>query len=64
MILLKACPWCNGDLYASKDWRGAYVVCFQCGHHLSDEGVVLLGCTPGQETVTPAMEASRKPAAG
>lgn len=31
MFWLKACPKCQGDLYAAGDHYGSFVVCLQCG---------------------------------
>ncbi len=37
MYWLKACPRCQGDLHAEKDFYGVYVACIQCGHVLRGE---------------------------
>ncbi len=36
MMWLKACPRCQGDLYAGGDRHGRYIACAQCGHTLND----------------------------
>ena len=37
MYWLKACPRCQGDLHAEKDFYGVYVACIQCGYLPSSE---------------------------
>jgi hypothetical protein len=32
MLLLKACPRCNGDLTLERDAHTTYLECVQCGH--------------------------------
>ena len=32
LILMKACPRCNGDLHEGSDLYGSYVQCLQCGY--------------------------------
>jgi hypothetical protein len=32
MLLLKACPRCNGDLTLERDRNTTYLECVQCGH--------------------------------
>ena len=43
MMWLKGCPKCRGDLYDNRDHYGRYIVCMQCGHHLSDSEEFALG---------------------
>ena len=31
MMILKACPKCNGDLELQQDSYGKYLTCLQCG---------------------------------
>ncbi len=35
MLLLRACPRCQGDLELIDDEQGAFLSCLQCGHILS-----------------------------
>ena len=31
MLILRACTWCNGDVYLDRDHLGMYLKCLQCG---------------------------------
>jgi hypothetical protein len=43
MLLLKACPHCQGDLVLEQDYTCGYLTCVQCGHILSAEQERALG---------------------
>ena len=42
MFWLKGCPRCHGDLFQERDQYGWYVLCFHCGHYLSEGEEALL----------------------
>ena len=57
-LFLRACTWCDGDMYLDSDHWGAYLKCLQCGRECDapDHWLDMLD-EPGQ----PPTVAARRP---
>jgi Zn ribbon nucleic-acid-binding protein len=62
MLLLKACPRCQGDLTFDRDARTAYLYCVQCGHTLSIAQEKALGVHASRHGLTHVVPPTRQPA--
>jgi Zn ribbon nucleic-acid-binding protein len=64
MLLLKACPRCQGDLALEVELRVGYLYCVQCGHTLTSAQERALGVHVNRHGLTHVMNVPTERSAG